>query len=241
VVADLTAFKRHVMRFRNSGDWTLILAIHGSENRVAAQAPPNWQRNAVFYDAAAIDRLFAGDARWTAWRDRYGPNHLALVACQVSVGFERTLISNLTRHAAGSASQAPGPTQTPQGMGTGCAPMTRFRGGVRTRAEYQNLDPAEQRRLLNELHALNRRYGYYGAPPVPDDEEQILHYYFDEAPSAQWAIVEVGTKQADGSTRNTGIPFWDRTTGPDAARFRQLCNQGVGLFRDRSSRLPPAH
>lgn len=245
LVSDLAEFKRRVMRLRNRGDWTLVLAIHGSENRVAAQAPPNWQRNAIFYNADAINRLFSGSAQWVTWRDCYGPNHLALVACQVSIAFERTLISNLTRHAVGSGVQSPAPTQTAQGLGTGCKPLsstqtlTTVSGRpLQTRNQYWRLSADEQRQILDELKALNSEYGYYGAPPIPED--QVLHYYFREAPSAAWVIVEIGVGQDNHRVQNTHIPFWNRATGPQASRYRRLCDQGVGRLRPRQPNVPPA-
>jgi len=39
----------------------------------------------------------------------------------------------------------------------------------------------------------------------------------------------------------TDIPFWNRTTGPEYAKFRQLCDQGVGeLKREHKAGVPPA-
>jgi hypothetical protein len=36
--------------------------------------------------------------------------------------------------------------------------------------------------------ALNTKWGYFGAPPVPDAE--VLRYYFDEIPKGAWVLVE---------------------------------------------------
>lgn len=253
LVSDLTAFKRHVMRLQNTGQWTLVLAIHGSLERLGAQAPPDWQRNAIFYEAADINQLFSSDPDWVAWRDRYGPNHLSLVACQVSTDFERTIINNLTRHAAGTGDQAPRPTQRAQGLGVGCKPISEAKHWttasgrrLRTRRQYQRLPAEEQQQILDELRELNRTYGYYGAPPVP--EEQILNYFFDEAPAARWVVVTVGKKEQgtghqlsdpDIPLRDTGIPFWNRSTGPRSAEYRRICDQGVGRLRSRQSTVPP--
>ena len=59
LVADLAAFKKSVMTTADADGWTLVLAIHGSEDRLGAQAPPDWQKNAVFYDKSDIEALFA--------------------------------------------------------------------------------------------------------------------------------------------------------------------------------------
>lgn len=238
MVADLSAFKGQVMRLRNAGPWTLVLAIHGSENRVAAQDADAPQNNAIFYGAAEIGALFAGDAAWVAWRDQFGPNHLALVSCQVSAPFERVLIENLTRNAAGSGSQSPGATQGAQGLGTGCKPNAYARSWVpdgdapiKTRQQFRRLSQANREAMLEELRSLNRTYGYYGAPPVPDD--QILDYYFDETPQGEWAIVTIWKKQPDGSLKDTDIPFWNRSSGPRRLDFHLSCDQGVGQLRSR--------
>ncbi len=55
LVTDLAAFKAHVMHLQNTGTWTLVLAIHGALDRIAAQEPPNWQHNAVFYTTIDIN------------------------------------------------------------------------------------------------------------------------------------------------------------------------------------------
>jgi len=68
LVADLTAFKNQVMTTADADGWTLVLAIHGSEDRLGAQAPPNWQKNAVFYEKSDIEALFANDKAFVAWR-----------------------------------------------------------------------------------------------------------------------------------------------------------------------------
>jgi hypothetical protein len=39
--------------------------------------------------------------------------------------------------------------------------------------------------------------------------------------------------------KGTGIAFWDRTTGPESARFRDLCSQGIGTLREHKATAPP--
>ena len=240
LVNDLAAFKTQVMQLRNSGAWTLVLAIHGSENRIAAQAPPNWQANAVFYEAGDINQLFSNDAQWVAWRDQFGPNHVALVSCQVSVGLERVLIQNLTRHTNGTGSQQARPSQSAQGLGQGCTPISvgrlfdlPNRRPLRNRRQFRRQSPEEQERILQQLREWNRTFGYYGAPPVP--ENQILNYFFDEVPHAEWVNVHVGRND---TVLSPPIPFWNRSTGPESARFRRLCSQGMGNLSPRRSRAP---
>lgn len=243
LVTDLAAFKAHVMRSQNTGTWTLVLAIHGSLDRIAAQAPPNWQQNAVFYTAADINALFNGDRAWVRWRDTYGPSHLALVSCQVSASFEGAMIDNLTRHVARAGSSTAAPTQSARGLGTHCKPLSASRSyeypsgtAITSRRQYQRLSASAKSDMQSALSALNSKYGYYGASPVPNS--QIVDYYLDADPHGEWAIVTVGFDQG-GNVSDTDIPFWNRTTGPRSAEFRRLCDQGVGtLNRPHIPRAP---
>lgn len=241
VVSDLLAFKRQVMKLKNTGDWTLVLAIHGSLDRLASQSPPDWQKNAIFYTKDDVESLFA-DPEWISWRDTYGPSYLSLTSCQVSIGLERTMIGLLTRNASGGGSQATGPTQAAQGLGTGCKPLsttityrTETGKAIRTRKEYGQLPKSEKAAMLEQLAELNAEFGYYGAPPV--SEGKILDYYFDEEPKGGWAKVQVGLAQG-AELVETEIPFWNRSSGPNATRFHQMCDQGVGQLGTHTPRAP---
>lgn len=115
LVTDLESLKDRLMATKLSGKWTLVIAMHGSEKLLGAQSPPDWQKNAKFYDASDIERLFNSDKAFVKWRNQYGPSHLSMASCQVDQTFERTLIDNLTR--AGSH-------QSAQGLGKGCKPIS---------------------------------------------------------------------------------------------------------------------
>ena len=39
--------------------------------------------------------------------------------------------------------------------------------------------------------------------------------------------------------KRTGIAFWDRTTGAESAKFRDLCSQGIGTLREHKATAPP--
>ncbi|MEA2844642.1 MAG: hypothetical protein QOJ69_2313, partial [Actinomycetota bacterium] len=97
LVPDLAAFKKKVMSTAVGNDWMLVLAIHGSEERLAAQSYPDWKKNAIYYEAKDLNALFDGDAAFVKWRDQYGPTSLSLVACQVTKSLEGVLVKNLTR------------------------------------------------------------------------------------------------------------------------------------------------
>ncbi|WP_223984178.1 hypothetical protein [Arthrobacter sp. NicSoilB8] len=233
LVSDLADFKSRVMGTSDKDGWTLVLAIHGSEDRLGAQAPPDWQKNAVFYRADDIEALFGKDEAFAKWRDEFGPTQLSLVSCQVSASFEKALITNLTRPG------DKGVRQQGRGLGAGCKPVSNawaIGEAPKTRRQYDRLDETGKQKALDKLGELNQKWGYYGAPPVPDD--QLVHYYYDEDPKGEWVTVEVQVDNGKHELTPTGIPYWNRTFGPDAARFRQLCTQGVGTLKERESKAP---
>jgi hypothetical protein len=236
LVSDLKDFKRNVMNTKIGTDWTLVLSIHGSEELLGAQAGPDWKKNAIFYKASDIDNLFKGDKDFVKWRDQYGPTFLSLVSCQVSASFEGTLISNLTRAGAGNK------RQPQRGLGAGCKPIaTAFTvpDAPNTRAEFNKLKPGKQDAIREKLRKLNNTWGYYGAPPVPDD--LVVQFYYDEEPKGEWVKVEVmvGTGHTVAELKKTGIPYWNRTTGDKSSEFREKCDQGVGkLKREHKPAVP---
>ena len=77
---------------------------------------------------------------------------------------------------------------------------------------------------------LNNEFGYFGQPPVPND--QVVRYYFDVTPLGGWPVVEVGV--GHDQVQPTGIPFWNRSTGPKRAEFNRLCERGIGKLPDRT-------
>lgn len=213
LVPDLAALKTSVMTRQEAGQWSLMLSIHGSGDRLAAQAPPNWQQNAVFYNAGDITTLF-GDKAFVDWRDKFGPQRVVLVACQVSRAFEQTVANALTRGGQGISAG---------GLGPGCKPIatkqaiswalsdTAAAVPYTTRAQYNKLSPADKAGFENEIRKLNQQWGYFGAPPVPDAD--LLRYYFDEEPRGYWVQVEVN-KQDDPADheklRPLGVPYYNR-------------------------------
>ncbi len=235
LVSDLEKLKQELMAKKDTGEWTLVIAMHGSQDRLGAQAPPDWQKDAKFYDAAAIDSLFNDDKAWTKWRDQHGPTQMEIVGCQVSKSFEGNLISNFTR--IGSKGRQPA-----QGLGEGCKPIAStvtLDDAPPTLAEYNKLSPSRQQTIFKQLSDLNDKWGYYGAPPVPSD--QIMHYYYDEEPKAAWVKVEVmvGKGHEADELKKTNIPFWNRTTGPDSPKFRDLCDQGAAPLHGHTPVAPP--
>lgn len=228
-LSSLTELRASLMDLEIRNEWTLVLSIHGSENRIADMAHvPGNGRGA--YTAEAIEQMFS-DAEFVRWRNRFGPIRVVLNACQVGAPFERTLILALTREGAG---------QLVQGLGNNCRPETRVltlhevvdgRDIAITRLRQFNRLPRDRQEAHREsLLRLNREWGYFGAPPVP--ENLVLDYYFNEEPRGGWAIVEVTHQR-----QPTGVPFYGRAAHLD---FLHVCDQGLGTLRARRSAVPPA-
>lgn len=230
VVPDLNAVKTRIMAKQQTGDWTLVLAIHGSEGRLAAQSPPDWQKDAQFYGPADIAKLFGGDGAFVTWRDKFGPRRVVLLGCQVGAPFEQVVANNLTRGGSGL---------TAQGLGSHCKPITRTEPllwgppgketAVRTRADFDRLDEAGKQWITEQLTKWNERWGYLGMSPVPNGE--LLRYFFEEEPKGAWAIVEVN-KDVNGTLTPLGVPYHNRMGN---SAFLQNCNMGVGTLKPRET------
>lgn len=226
LVSDLTSAKTTLMKRKVDKPWTLVLSIHASENLLGAQSPPNWQKNAIFYDEAAIKTLFGGDNAFVKWRDQFGPNRVVLYGCQVTAAFEQTIADNLAR--GGKAPSA-------AGLGEGCKPLaTIVTFGVNSRRKYDKLADTEKQKLLGEVQAVNQTWGYYGGPPVPN--EQVLDYLFKGPKPGSWPQVEVIVKQGDQyvSTKPP-IPYWNRLSNP---MYLRQCTKAVGNLRNHKPQAP---
>lgn len=226
LVPDLAAAKATLMRRTIDKPWTLVLAIHASQNRLGAQAPPDWQKNAVFYDDAAIKALFGGDSAFVGWRDQFGPNRVVLYGCQVTAAFEQTIADNLARG---------GKAPTAAGLGEGCKPLaTTVTFGVGSRRAYDALSGDDKQKVLGEVQAANATWGYYGGPPVPRD--QVLDYLFKGPQPGSWPQVEVIVKQGDDYvSANPPIPYWNRLSN---STFLRMCTRAVGNLRQRTPQAP---
>lgn len=227
LVSDLAAAKARLMQRRVDKLWTLVLAIHASENRLGAQAPPDWQKNAVFYDEAAIKSLFGGDSAFVGWRNQFGPSRVVLYGCQVTAAFEQTIADNLARG---------GKAPTAAGLGEGCKPQsTSVTFGVESRRAYDGLADVEKQKMLGEVQATNDTWGYYGGPPVPRD--QVLDYLFKGPKVGWWPKVEVIVKQSDDSfaPANPPIPYWNRLSN---STFLSQCTNAVGNLRQHTPQAP---
>jgi hypothetical protein len=216
-----------MMRFRGAAEWTMVLSIHGAEDIVSGQGGRVSRRSGNVYDAARVRAIFA-DATFIRWRNTHGPSYLVMNSCQLNSSFEDVFITSLVRPG-GSGHQSGHPSQQPQGLGTNCRPMTTLQPyevagrHIQTWQQYRRLSPPDRRGMIDDLAAENRRWGYFGRPPVPDGE--VLHYYFDEPPRGNWVRVEVAFGHAGSS-----IPFWNRASH---TAFNQTCNRGIGQLPAR--------
>jgi hypothetical protein len=226
LVSDLAAAKATLMKRKVDKPWTLVLSIHASQNRLGAQSPPDWQKNAIFYDDSDIKKLFGSDATFTAWRDQYGPNRVVLYGCQVTAAFEQTIADNLARG---------GKAPTASGLGEGCKPQaTTVTFGVNSRGAYDSLAEGDRGKILSQVQEANKTWGYYGGPPVPDD--QVLDHLFKGPKAGSWPKVEVLVKQGDKDvSANPPIPYWNRLSN---STFLRLCTKAVGNLREHKPLVP---
>lgn len=232
LVSDLTAAKTTLMQRKIDKPWTLVLAIHASEDRLGAQSPPDWQKDAVFYDANDVSKLFGGDSAFVKWRDQYGPTNFVLYGCQVTAKFEQTIANNLVR-----GGQAP----SAKGLGEGCKPSSVAAifydakdKEVTSRAQYDKLPDSEKESILNLAKGVNSKWGYYGGPPVPEGE--VLDYLFKGPKPGRWPQVEVIVKKGDDYvSANPQIPYWNRLSN---SQYLQTCTKAVGTLRERKPVLP---
>jgi hypothetical protein len=228
-VSDMKEMKAHVMKTRPEGDWRLVISIHGAEDVIATRGGNLRSRDAGgVYGADELRKLFVDDPDFKKWRERYGPTWTTLNACQVHKPFETVILQSFNR---------PKSTQNAQGLGQGCRPATetmhyyadRSDTPITTRSQWRKLSKGEKESMEGTLSELNKKFGYFGSPPV--DESLLLGYYFDEEPKGGWPVVTVSHNRAD-----TGISFYNRTQN---ARFlSEKCSKHIGPMRGRVPKVP---
>jgi hypothetical protein len=237
-VSDLATLKTRLMATKSTREWMLVISIHGSEERVAAQKGPDMQKNAIFYESADLRAIF-GTPDFVAWRKAHGPSRLILVACQLSSSFERTIQSLLLKSGKPRAGSL-------YGLGKGCKPIAATTPYERSRKsksgetwvkvdswkKYRQMPESERTAMLAAVRELNSEWGYFGGPPVPVGD--VLHWFFDETPKGGWPCVKV-----EIGGQPTDIPYWNRNSGPKAAEYRRACKPELGQLRRRPS-YPPA-
>jgi len=226
-VQTLEQMRDRLLRVSRLHSWTLVISIHGSQDIVATQG--GFLRNPSspgVYDASAIDRIFNQHSQFGQWRRANGPSRVVLNACQVTMQLEGVILRALLR---------PGSAQAAQGLGAGCRPETtviylQYNGrDIRRRVQWASIQAAERTGPLRQLEQLNQRYGYFGAPRIPNS--QVLDYYFDEEPLGGWPVVEVTHNR-----RGTNIPFFNRA---QHTRFLRMCSGHIGSLPGRTATVPP--
>jgi len=230
-VATVEAMRDRLVQESRSHNWTLVISIHGDQDCIATRGGSLASCSGPgAYNADAIRRIFQGDSeesrRFVEWRGQNGPSLVVLNACQVNRAFEQVIVNALLR---------PGSSQSPQGLGRGCRPGTEVmtleynNTPVRNRRQWMRIRQSDRPSLLAELHRLNREYGYFGAPSVPNG--LVLQYYFDEEPFGGWPVVRVTHLR-----RQTSIPFYNRTMHP---QFLRQCTGHIEQLPGRRPTVPP--
>ena len=231
-VPTLDAMRDRLQRYHQAvyrRPWTLVISIHGNEAILGttggAVVDPT-QHGVTIYRAADIRRIF-GDPQFRRWRNQFGPSRVVLNACQVNAPFESVILQALLR---------PGSAQRAQGLGSRCRPDTEIQtvsyNGQRIRnlRQWNRLPESQRTSFLRSLQQLNRQFGYFGAPGVPNN--RVLHYFFLEEPFGAWPVVRVSYNR-----RQTTIPFYNRAQHP---RFLSQCAGHIGALPARRPTVPPA-
>ena len=117
------------------------------------------------------------------------------------------------------------------GLGPGCKPIASTQpiifqaAGAQAeskytqRAQYDALNPNDKATFEGMVRVLNTKWGYFGAPPVPDAE--VLRYYFDEIPKGAWVRVEVNKEDKSNTLQPLGVPYHSRWSD---STFLRECN-----------------
>ena len=233
-VDSLEAMKEKLIQIKPDVSWRLVISIHGAEDVIATKGGHLKQRDVEgVYDADKIRKLFNDDEAFKKWREAYGPAWTTLNACQVHKKFEAMIIAAFNK---------PSATQSAQGLGNNCRPLTRIMqytdkkgNAITTRDQIIKWSKKELDGFKEFLAKLNDQYGYFGAPPVPNTH--LLNYYFDEAPKGGWPIITVMVGRGESGV-DTKISFYNRTK--DEAKLLDHCPVHMGpILRSRTSAVPP--
>jgi hypothetical protein len=225
-LTDLAALKATLLKTTESGDWTLTVAIHGSQDRLGAQIPGDANDKPTFYSAADLTSLFSG-SDWDTWKKSYGPGRLVLLGCQVTQPLEAAFTNAVIKPGGAAA----------LGLGAGCKPLTREEipvvklstwsdpASVPTKADYDQLTKAEKADFVDQVDTkYNQVWGFLGGPPVP--KAKIVDYLFVGVGNSPgyWPMVEVATvpkNDVHAAPTRTGIPFYNRRSN---TKFNMTCN-----------------
>lgn len=206
--------------------------MHGSAEMLSTVGgivdAANHPESVKLYQKDDVDTLFVQDQQFVAWKNTFGPTRLTLNACSVDRPFKSALIAALTKQ---------GATQSAQGLGLGCQPLTTVQTfvdsknrSIETRAQWGALSDGGKKQFKEFLTELNKKFGYFGSPPVP--ETQLLDYYFDQPPKGGWPVMTIRANEHD-----TGISFYNRA---QSVKFlTETCKGHLGAGRQHVSTAPP--
>lgn len=229
-VKDLEEMKQKLMASKPTDEWTLVIGMHGSEEMLSTVGgvvdAVNNPKDVKLYVTADIESLFGKDTQFDAWRSKFGPTRVTLNSCSVDKPFESAIIGALAK---------PKSSQSSQGLGRGCQPLTTVHTlewdgkPITTRAQLGAVPAEGKESLKQSLSELNKKFGYFGSPPVP--ETQVWDYFFDEPPKAGWAIITVMSKGND-----TGISFYNRAS--NVKFLTEKCQENLGPGRRHTPVAP---
>lgn len=230
-VENLEEMKKSLVKIKQQLPWRLVISIHGADSVISPKGGDLKNPKAEdYYDADKIQKLFKDDEAFKTWREAFGPTWTTLNACQVHRKFEAVILSAFNK---------PDATQSAQGLGKGCRPLTRImqyfdKNGtpIETRSQFSKLSEKEKDIFTQFLSEANDQYGYFGGPPVP--KTHLLNYYFDEPPKGGWPIITVGV---GASKVDSGISFFNRTV--KESEFIDKCQEHMGpMLHGRTPAVP---
>jgi hypothetical protein len=232
LVSGIESMKKHMQRRKSNLDWTLVISIHGTIGYISVVGGKRDATQKGVYNAAKIKKIFNGDTQFTKWRDRWGPDHVVLVGCQIDRAFEAVILKALLK---------PTSKQKAVGLGKGCRPDTypetftwsetgsKPYKDIDSWSDWKDLSQDGRTALKDQLASWNKKYGYFGRPKVPD--AQLLDYYFNEEPKGEWPIVTVSVNykpsKVSYATRNSRPQFF----GKMCPQHRKFLKRGKTKFK----------
>jgi hypothetical protein len=221
---NMEALKSKLLQTQESGEWTLVITMHGAEEFFSNSMRALSTGGPGTYDKDAIENLFTNDVDFQNWRKKHGPSKIRLLSCQIGASLEKTFMKAVLK---------PGAKQSSHGLGAGCILQpevfnyTNNGKAIKTRAQYKKLKASEKEDLLESLSDWNDKYGYNGDKV---SKAQLLNYFFDVVPKGEWVAVSI----VKGKTQ---IPYVERM-GKYRVQFMKMCTQGINNIGNRTPTAP---
>ena len=227
---DLKKFKKVIMKSREKDEshWTLFFTMHGWENYLAYKDTCTPGKDCFTLDN--LKSIFSGKD-WENWRKKYGPWKVILTSCFLTDEMAKGVEALLKRDEAPSTSV---------GKSTSCETSidtidleVEINGKpvvISTPKQYQNLSIENKRAFLVSLNKI-KKIGYFAVDTTKMNEEELLHYFFNEPPKGAWLKCKI-TYVVDGE-KKWEIPLYKYTPGSIYyARCKPL------KYKERKERVP---